>query len=78
MAKFIIFLIKKYQSIPGRWHHYCKFQPTCSNYFIGVLQEFGFFKGMYLGIKRIIKCNPLGSGGYDPIPLKGGKNEKNK
>jgi len=77
MKHVIIFLIKRYQGIPGRWHHYCKFQPTCSQYAIGVLSEFGFFKGMYLSIKRIIKCNPFSNGGYDPIPLKGGKNGKN-
>lgn len=68
MRRIIIFLIKKYQRIPGKWHHYCKFQPTCSNYAIGVLSEFGFVKGMYLIIKRIIKCNPFSTGGYDPIP----------
>ena len=69
MKKLIIYLIKKYQAIPGRWHHYCKFQPSCSNYTIGVLTEFGLVKGMYLAITRIIKCNPFSKGGYDPIPL---------
>ena len=77
MKDILIFLIRLYQKIPGRWHHYCKFQPTCSNYAIGVLSEFGFVKGMYLIIKRIIKCNPFSTGGYDPIPLKGGNNGKN-
>ena len=77
MKYILIFLIKIYQKIPGIWHSYCKFQPTCSNYFIGVLEEYGFFKGTYLGIKRIIKCNRFSKGGYDPIPLNGGKNEKN-
>ena len=69
MKKIAIFLIRKYQNIPGRWHHYCKYQPTCSDYAIGVLNEFGFVRGMYLSIKRIIKCNPFSKGGYDPIPL---------
>ncbi len=68
MKKIVIFLIKKYQNIPLKWHHYCKFQPTCSNYAIGVLNEFGFFKGMYLSIKRIIKCNPFSKGGIDLVP----------
>jgi len=77
MSKILIFLIKKYQSIPGRWHSYCKFQPTCSQYAIGVLKEFGFVKGIFLILKRIIRCNPFGSGGYDPIPVRGGKNGKN-
>lgn len=70
MKDFAIWLIKLYQKIPGEWHNSCKFQPTCSNYAIGVLQEFGFFKGMMLTIKRILKCNPWSIGGYDPIPKK--------
>ncbi len=70
MKYIVIFLIRLYQKIPGNWHNYCKFRPTCSEYAIGVLNEFGFFKGMYLSIKRILRCNPRSSGGYDPIPIK--------
>lgn len=78
MKYIIIFFIKIYQKIPGPWHNYCKHLPTCSNYAIGVFQEFGFLKGFYLSFKRIIKCNHWNIGGYDPIPLnKGGKCEKN-
>lgn len=76
MKYIVIYLIKLYQKIPGKWHNYCKFQPTCSNYAIGVLSEFGFFKGIYLSIKRIIRCNCFSNGGYDPIPLKGGNDGK--
>ena len=70
MKYILIFLIKIYQKIPGPWHDSCKHQPTCSNYAIGVLNEFGFFKGSYLSIKRIFKCNPWNKGGYDPIPIR--------
>ena len=73
MKYILIFLIRVYQKIPGRWHKYCKFQPTCSEYAIGVLKEFGVFKGSYMAIKRIIRCNHWNQGGYDPIPIKGGK-----
>ena len=69
MKYICIYLIKLYQKIPGPWHNYCKHQPTCSNYAIGVFNEFGFFKGFWLTIKRILKCNPCNKGGYDPIPL---------
>ena len=69
MKYILIFLIKIYQKIPGSWHGYCKFQPTCSSYAIGVLNEFGFFRGSFLMIKRILRCNPWNSGGYDPIPI---------
>ena len=77
MKYIVIFFIRIYQKIPGAWHNYCKFRPTCSEYMIGCLKEFGFFKGMYLGIKRILRCNPRSKGGFDPIPLKEVKNEKN-
>lgn len=70
MKYILIYLIRIYQKIPGSWHDACRFQPTCSNYAIGVLQEFGFFKGSYLMIKRILRCNPWNKGGYDPIPCK--------
>lgn len=73
MKYLMISLIRIYQKIPGPWHSYCKFQPTCSNYAIGVLDEFGFFKGSYLMIKRILKCNPFSKGGYDPVPCKRNK-----
>ena len=70
MAKFFIYIIRIYQRIPGPWHSNCKFQPTCSNYAIGVLKEFGFIKGAFLTIKRLLKCNPWSKGGYDPVPIK--------
>jgi len=70
MKYILIFLIRIYQRVPGSWHGYCKFQPTCSNYAIGVLEEFGFLKGSFLMIRRIIRCNPWNKGGYDPITVK--------
>ena len=71
MKKILIFLIKLYQKIPSNIHNYCRFTPTCSEYAIGAIKEYGSIKGCFLAIKRIIKCNPLGSYGYDPVPLKG-------
>lgn len=70
MKYLLIFIIRIYQKIPGPWHNCCKHQPTCSNYAIGVISEFGFFRGGYLMIKRLLKCNPWSKGGYDPIPTK--------
>ena len=70
MNKLAIWLIKKYQKIPGPWHNLCKHQPTCSNYSIGVFTEFGFCKGFILTVKRILKCNYFSKGGYDPIPIR--------
>lgn len=49
----------------------CKFTPTCSEYGYGVVSRFGIFKGNYLAIKRVFKCNPWSEPGqYDPIPEK--------
>ncbi len=48
----------------------CRFEPTCSTYFLEALKIHGLIKGSYLGIKRIISCNPWGKSGYDPVPPK--------
>ena len=71
MKYVIIYLIKIYQKIPGPWHGMCRFYPTCSNYAIDALNEYGFFKGCFLSLKRIIRCNPFNKGGYDPVIKKG-------
>lgn len=70
MVKFLIGMIKIYQYIPGPWHNACRHTPTCSNYAIEALKEYGAFKGSILSIKRILRCNPWGSMGYDPVPKK--------
>lgn len=46
----------------------CKFYPTCSEYGLTAIERFGAFKGSLLTIWRIIRCSPLTSGGYDPVP----------
>jgi putative membrane protein insertion efficiency factor len=68
MKNVMIYLIKLYQKIPGKFHDSCRFVPTCSNYAIKAYQTYGFFKGTYLTIKRILRCNPWGGYGYDPVP----------
>ena len=65
MKKFIIFLIRKYQNIPGSFHNNCKYYPTCSEYMIEAIEKYGTIKGIFLGIKRIFKCNPFSKGGID-------------
>ena len=45
----------------------CRYNPTCSTYFIQALEKYGVIKGSYLGIKRILRCNPWHEGGYDPL-----------
>jgi hypothetical protein len=75
MKYVFVFLIRIYQKIisplfPGS----CRYSPTCSQYNIEAIQKFGIFKGVYLGFCRIIKCNPWGGSGYDPVPEKTDKN----
>ena len=53
----------------------CRFTPTCSQYTYEAITGHGIVKGTYLGIKRILKCNPFFKGGYDPVPCK--KDRKN-
>ncbi len=68
MKKILITLIKGYQKIPGSFHDSCRHIPTCSNYAIEAIKEHGSIKGSLLTIKRILKCNPFGTSGYDPVP----------
>ncbi len=75
--KVLVKLIKTYQNMPLASHSKCKFYPTCSNYAIEAINEYGNIKGSFLTIKRVIKCNPFNKKyGYDPVPIKEKKNEK--
>ena len=76
MKKGLIFLIKIYQKIPGNFHNMCRHTPTCSNYAIDAINEYGEVKGSFMGFKRILRCNPFGTSGYDPVIKRRNKNEK--
>ena len=74
IKKGFIYLIKLYKFfISPVLGNICRYLPTCSDYFIDSLNEYGVLKGCYKGIKRILACHPikiLGSGhGYDPVKL---------
>lgn len=68
MKHILIKLIKIYQKIPGKFHSSCRFIPSCSNYAIEAINTYGSFKGSFLALKRILKCNPLHKGGIDLVP----------
>lgn len=66
-----IFFIRVYQrGISPHLPATCRYQPTCSHYTVEAIQTHGAIKGMWLGIKRISRCHPMGGSGYDPVPPK--------
>ena len=68
-ARLMIGLIRGYQltlsSLLGRS---CRHLPTCSDYTTQAISRFGAWRGFWLGFSRILRCSPLGTDGYDPIP----------
>ena len=73
MKKVLIGLINVYQKLPLSTHSKCRYIPTCSEYTKTAISEYGSIKGNIMGIKRILRCNPFGKSGYDPVPRKGEK-----
>jgi putative membrane protein insertion efficiency factor len=45
----------------------CRFVPTCSNYFLQAVEKHGAVRGSLMGIWRLVRCNPLSKGGFDPV-----------
>ncbi|MCC8073964.1 MAG: membrane protein insertion efficiency factor YidD [Clostridiales bacterium] len=78
MKSFIIFLIRTYQTTisPRFAHGCCRYVPTCSQYAIEAIEIHGVFKGCLLAVRRILRCNPLFKGGWDPVPPKKTKEDK--
>jgi putative membrane protein insertion efficiency factor len=79
MNKLCIKVIKFYQSkISPNSIPRCRYRPSCSNYGLECYQKFGFFKASFLTFYRILRCNPLSKGGYDPVPLSKIEKQLNK
>lgn len=71
MKKIVIKLIVFYQKyLSPIKKPCCRFVPTCSHYALEAVERFGAAKGLWLSLKRIIRCNPFCKGGYDPVPKK--------
>lgn len=70
MKKVLIKIIKAYQKAPLSSHNNCKYVPSCSNYAIDAINEYGAFIGTFKSIWRVLKCNPFSKGGYDPVRKK--------
>jgi len=54
----------------------CRYEPTCSEYMLLSIQEWGVFRGLGLGLKRIARCHPWGGHGFDPVPKKENNDKK--
>jgi len=71
LGKFLILLVRFYQlTLSHLIGQGCRFKPTCSQYMIDAITEWGAFKGVWLGLRRIGRCHPWGGHGYDPVPKK--------
>lgn len=69
MSRLLIGLIKLYQyTLSPFIGQQCRFSPTCSQYAIDAINQYGGLKGFYLGLRRLARCHPWHAGGHDPIP----------
>ena len=71
MKKILISIIKFYKKhMSPVLGSSCIYTPTCSEYTMEAIEEYGCIKGSFMGFCRILRCNPLAKGGYDPVPRK--------
>ncbi|MCL2478295.1 MAG: membrane protein insertion efficiency factor YidD [Treponema sp.] len=64
-----LLLIRFYQTaVSPYFPACCRYFPTCSSYAYEAIEKFGFMKGFFLAVKRLLRCHPLHHGGYDPVP----------
>lgn len=78
-------MIARLLAIPIRWYRRyisprkppcCKYVPTCSQYALDALEEWGAIRGLLLAAWRILRCNPFSKGGFDPVPVNRRKRER--
>ena len=71
MKKILVKIINFYQKAISPFFSnlgiHCKYEPTCSEYMKQAINKYGSIKGVFIGTKRFIRCNPFSKGGYDPL-----------
>ncbi|MBQ3403005.1 MAG: membrane protein insertion efficiency factor YidD [Synergistaceae bacterium] len=71
MSRIAVILIRLYQLIISPYlGPHCRFYPSCSNYALSVYREWGFFRGTWLTLRRLVRCGPWNPGGIDLPPKK--------
>jgi len=69
MKRVGLLFIRIYQQT---WSKYtppmCRYSPSCSQYTYEAIDKYGFFKGCWMGMRRILRCHPFSAGGFDPVP----------
>jgi len=68
LQKITFGLIRFYQlAVSPHFPAHCRYYPTCSAYAVMAVEKYGFFRGSFMAIKRILRCHPFSPGGYDPV-----------
>ena len=70
MKRFLLFLIRFYRRELSRRKRRpsCRYIPTCSEYAVTAIERYGAWKGGWMAVWRLLRCNPFSKGGYDPVP----------
>ena len=69
MARLALCAVRGYQrAISPSLGNVCRFQPSCSHYAYEAIERYGFWRGVSLAARRILRCRPFGASGYDPVP----------
>lgn len=70
IKKGLLLLLKVYRTYisPLKTRPSCIYMPTCSEYAVQAIEKYGAVKGVFLAVKRVLRCHPFAKGGYDPVP----------
>ena len=69
MTRLMLMVIRAYRYLLSPWWgNQCRFEPTCSEYAMGAIEEHGALRGSWLALRRLTKCHPWHRGGFDPVP----------